>query len=407
MQGINFSFCGKLKKIKTDNFKTDELRVFPSGWCNRTYKISASAKSSRYMFDLRFGFWGDARGVVNEAKNVIYTFERRKEGETKSKQLSIPYAKRFEPEYVEKAARKYYLDTNRGGDWFEISNIVAKFERNENVSDESKDKFKVYNLAQAKAEMAKLAENRKEFVCYGDFLNAVKDIVESGRYDNEKWNVSGTWEITYSEEKGQFYKNFVPTRMSLAKPESEEYMRLMFDAVYGEGAWNDEYFAETGKCYLDAYVEYYDSKFKDVNGGKVFCPVHIAFPMADAAVKDKIGSKFSNSTVDVPYHVVGLVCNYINGAERVEITEESLTDEQREDISLGLTTLEDIRRALGGTAYGEKITEIRFAKYDNAVYGHRDTVYTDKDIEPPHHEENREVINNTITTDGNDDIFDI
>lgn len=405
MQGINFNFCGKLKKIKTDKFKTDEIKAFSSGWCTRTYKFAGQAKSSRYMFNMQFGYWGDSRGNLDEAKNVIYTFAKRKEGETKSAQLKIPYAKRFDEETIKDVARRYYLDTNPAGDWFEISNIVAKFEKNEAVSDESKDKYKVYNLVQAKAEQAKLAENRKEFICYGDFVDAINEIVESGKYENEKWSISGNWEIAYSEEKGQFYKNFVPTRVSRAKDDAEEHMRIIFDAVYGDGAWNEEYFADTGKCYLDAYVEYYDGRFKDINKGKVFCPMHIAFNIEDDEAKNYIGAKFDGHNPEVPYHVVGLVCDYINGAERIEITEDDLTDEQRKDIAYGYTTFEDIKRALGGSAYGEKITEIRFVKYDNTVYGHRDTVYTDSDIEPPHHEENA-VVKETIST-GEDDIFEI
>ena len=53
----------------------------------------------------------------------------------------------------------------------------------------------------------------------------------------------------------------------------------------------------------------------------------------------------------------GVVVNMLNGAQKTEITEDMLTDEQRDDLDCGLITMDDIRAELGSSVYGEKIRE--------------------------------------------------
>ncbi len=39
----------------------------------------------------------------------------------------------------------------------------------------------------------------------------------------------------------------------------------------------------------------------------------------------------------------GVIVNMLNGAQRIEITEDMLTDEQKNDLDCGLITMDDIR----------------------------------------------------------------
>ena len=85
---------------------------------------------------------------------------------------------------------------------------------------------------------------------------------------------------------------------------------------------------------------------------------------------------------DNSWKEVGCDVEMINGSPRVNITYEMLDDDQKDNIDLGLTTLEDIQRELGGAVYGEHIRELRFNKYSYGYSaGPKDTEFTDKDMQ--------------------------
>ena len=84
---------------------------------------------------------------------------------------------------------------------------------------------------------------------------------------------------------------------------------------------------------------------------------------------------------DESFKEYGVIVNMLNGAQRVEITEDMLTDEQKEDIEFGLITLDDIRKDLGGSAYGDRIREYQFVKPARGfMKGREDTVYKEEDM---------------------------
>ena len=89
----------------------------------------------------------------------------------------------------------------------------------------------------------------------------------------------------------------------------------------------------------------------------------------------------------------------LNGAQKTEITEDMLTDEQKDDLECGLITMDDIRAELGGNVYGERIREYQFLKPAKGfTRGRVDTVYTEDDmIIKPLEEE---------LPDGTEDLFD-
>ena len=71
----------------------------------------------------------------------------------------------------------------------------------------------------------------------------------------------------------------------------------------------------------------------------------------------------------------------LNGAQKTEITEDMLTDEQKEDLECGLITLDDIRADLGGSVYGDRVQEYQFDKIARGfTKGRNDTVFTDDDM---------------------------
>ena len=89
----------------------------------------------------------------------------------------------------------------------------------------------------------------------------------------------------------------------------------------------------------------------------------------------------------------------LNGAQKVEITEDMLTDEQKEDLECGLITLDDIRADLGGNVYRDRVQEYQFSKIARGfTRGRNDTVYTAEDMVIKPIEEK--------LPEGTDDLFD-
>ena len=138
---------------------------------------------------------------------------------------------------------------------------------------------------------------------------------------------------------------------------------------------------EKGKYYVNGYMMEYDQNRKR----NIPVPVTITIP----AGKDEAGQKWAERVKhkfifeddDESFKEYGSVVNMLNGAQRIEIDEDMLTDEQREDIKYGLTTLDDIRRDLGGSAFGERIREYQFVKPARGfTRGREDTAYTEEDM---------------------------
>ena len=66
---------------------------------------------------------------------------------------------------------------------------------------------------------------------------------------------------------------------------------------------------------------------------------------------------------------------------------KKLSDDQREDIEAGLVSFDEIKREMGGYAYGDRITETRIVGLQRGFSGGaKDTVYSDSDFEEPKHD---------------------
>ena len=115
-------------------------------------------------------------------------------------------------------------------------------------------------------------------------------------------------------------------------------------------------------------------------------PVVITIPVpsndADEKTKKRTEAiKHKFMVEDDTFKEYGAVVNMLNGAQKVEITEDMLTDEQREDLDCGLITMDDIRAELGGNVYGDRIREYQFIKPARGfTKGRQDTVYTEDDM---------------------------
>lgn len=80
----------------------------------------------------------------------------------------------------------------------------------------------------------------------------------------------------------------------------------------------------------------------------------------------------------------GIIVNMLDGAQKAEITEDMLTDEQKDDLECGLITMDDIRAEYGKDVYGDRIRELQFVKPARGfTKGSNETAYSVEDLEIP------------------------
>ena len=168
---------------------------------------------------------------------------------------------------------------------------------------------------------------------------------------------------------------------------------------FSENAVDDTMADETGDIIFNAYTQSYFSNIK----GNAFVPM--SFKISKDAPKAKGFVKLFNKAEDESVKELGITCDFINGAKRMEISEEMLSDEQKEMIDMGMVTFEDIRTELGGSVYGNRVSEIRLTGLMKGYSGGiQDTVFVQSDfVKKPIKQE--EVVN--IFSDDSDDDEDI
>lgn len=178
------------------------------------------------------------------------------------------------------------------------------------------------------------------------------------------------------------YDSLVPTRIYLAADDAEESATATVTMLFGENAIDDMSLEEKGKYYVSGYMMEYESSMKKT----IPVPVVVTIPNVsdDATEKEKkkleaIKKKFYVDGEE--FKEYGIVVNMLNGAQKVEITEDMLTEEQKDDLDCGLITMDDIRAELGKSVYGDAVKEWQFVKPAKGfTSGSKETAYTSEDM---------------------------
>ena len=339
-----FEFVGKLKKIEkeTEKFKAFEEKRYDSGWTNQTFKFNTINGNNSHVMQIRAGFWSKKDGSVDDGKMKIYT-QSKAEGGAKSQQMEVAFVDRANPDVLSRVAyfRKFGINLNAPGE----------------AKDPSKD---------------------HEFIFEGDFMTALRKLMDNPKFMERRVKIKGNMEIQYGDSTGVFYRTFVPTRISFADDDEKDQMKVSIDLIYGHDAFEDD---GGDALTVNCYHRYYDANYrKDSCKGYATCPIQIVVRgrnIIDSAVR-----RFTNFPDDCKYAQLDASLDVINGTELVSLTYDDLSDDAKENIDLGLSTLEDEIRAVGGSVYGDRVTELRFAGTRNA----RGTAYEDEDMAPPRHD---------------------
>lgn len=369
-----FNFCGKISLGReSEKFKPIERRDFSSGWTTTTVRFNCLSGTNRVPCMAQGGKW------VNDKKNVIKSFGKTTTDENgkviKGEKIEIPWIKRFDVDQIDKVAgfRKFVCDTGDAKMRYKLQDLVNAF-KNGTVTDEMKEQVGIDNLDDAKDALEKSMAKKRTFLSEWDFAEHIAKVAASDKFKNKMFYISGNYDVQYNAEKSQFYANYHVNRVVLAPDDAVPVTTLNVDFYFGEDAWNDDNYDETGKCYINGWTNYYDSNVKKTG----FKPIVVAVKEDEKKLK-AFKRKFS---VEDGIKQIGLILNVIEGAERQEITMEMLDDETREDIEAGLLDFERVKREMGGNVIGNRISELRFVELAPKKNTVQDTVYSMDDMVP-------------------------
>lgn len=408
---MNFEMVGKLSISKdTEKFHPYEERTFDSGWCKRRLMMTAICGDNRHMLTIDGGCWSDGHGDIS-----TFSKSYTKDGvKIKGQKLVIPFKDRLTSPLLEEVAeyKKFVIDLEEYGRRYLLEKAAEKIHEGTSLTDEELEKMGLSNESEVADELKKSIELKHEFITEWDYAEFVKQVVDSGEYKDCKFLIRGNIEKQYSDQNTRWYERVVPTRIYRVADSTEEKSVGKITMIYNKDAIDDMSVEEKGKYYINGFTMEYDF----ARGKQIPAPVSIVIPAAgeNATDKEKRIEKvlLGRFTIDDDsWKAYGVEVNMLNGAQRVEITEDMLTDEQIENLELGFVTMDDIRAELGNDVYGDRVQEYRFVKFlSGFTKCAQDTAYTDEDmvVTPLNvdEDENTDANDELSGDDEDDDLFD-
>ena len=336
------NFIGKLRKLKENGYEEQE---FNGGLIRKKIRCQIICQDNVQWLEATALVWKD------EKKNKIYTMKHVEDG--KDEKLEVKWSDRFNQDIVNSVAgyKKFVVDTD-------------SFSHRKSLEEEGLDE-----------ELEKSKKKRKEFLHASDFVDYLRKVLDNEKSKEMVFRVTGNVDFSYSAEKDLYYRTFTPQKITRVPDDTNQICEGSMKVYFSENAIDDTMADETGDIIFNAYTQNYFSNIK----GNAFVPM--SFKINKDAPKAKGFVKLFNKAEDESVKELGITCDFINGAKRLEISEEMLSDEQREMIDMGMVTFEDIRAELGGSVYGDRVNEIRLTGlmkgYSSGV---QDTMYSIEDL---------------------------
>lgn len=379
-----FDFIGNIVPCKvTDNFKPYEKRTFDSGWSKTTLKFNVACGNNRHFLEV------GCFTPENIESSIIYTTKctQSEDGSRSYDNIEVKYSDRAKSDIVNSIApfKKFVVDTEIPKRRYQLESALEKF-KDGTITDEQMTEIGVSSLEDCQIEYDKSCKRKHEFIWEYDFIEYLNKLINSSTIKDYKWHITGTYELEYNTEKDQWYRKFKPQRVYRALDSDEYKSQADFVVVFGKDAVDDSSFEETQKLRINGFIgQYLGKPYKKI------CYAPMTFTVDgstdERAKKMAMGFKKKFTFPDDyegEYREIGVTTTVLDGSQEIELTEDMLTDEQRENIEFGLTTLEDIKKELGKPVFGDRVTDIVVTGlargYSN---GANNTVYTAEDMGKP------------------------
>lgn len=303
-----FSFCGTPVIPKQ---KADTKRPF----CKEITKKDEKTKETKKMLSMTFGIKETDMNMAfveafDSQQKVIKTMD------TDNEKLDVDWDDRFDEDIISKVAsyRKYIVDLgdDHGG--------------------------------------------RQEFITAYDMIEHLREYLPD--YDG-RVVVIGQFTRDWYAKKKMYFSKFRVQNVFAAPEERKNRLLLTMDLFYNKASLDDSDFDESKKMTLDCYIEQYINK----DEGRKYVPIQVVFSGAKYDLENEKHKKLfdykmkyikvkNKNMVHIPWEIV-----LLRGAEEAEFDESMLTDSQREQVELGIKTVDDFRPK--GNIYGDRIDEFR------------------------------------------------
>lgn len=312
------NFIGKLRKLKENGYEEQE---FSGGLIRKKVRFQMICGDSVQWLEAVALVWKD------EKKNKIYTIKSVENG--KDEKIEVKWSDRFSESIVNSVAgyKKWVIDTDT---------FAHRKELEEGGLDEELEKSK---------------KKRKEFLHAADFIDYLVKILDNEKSKDMVFRVTGSVDFSYSENKGQYYRTFTPQKITRVPDDTKQICEGSMKVYFSENAVDETMTDETGDIAFNGYVQNYFSNIK----GNAFVPMSFTINK-DAEMADGFKMIFED-VEDERVMELGVVVDFINGSQQVNITEDMLTDKQRKMIAMKMTTFEKIKRELGDTVRGDRVTK--------------------------------------------------
>lgn len=366
-----FEIVGKLSISKeTEKFSPYEFTEYPSGWNKAKLLFNVQSAENRHMLSMEGMYKADGTGKV-------YTFTKgsvdpKTHEKIKGENIQVPWKDRHNPEVIENVAefKKFVFDLEKTGRRYKLQQAVEG-----TLPQEEMDELGVEDFEKALEESKK---KRKEFISEYDFTEFLNKVISSGKLDGKLFRVLGN--IVHSEYNGKIYKKLVPQRVYLVDNSEEQVSNGQITVYYNKESLDTASYAATKKYYINGFVRDYDGNRKE----NVPCPIQLTL---DDSNEDEKRSKMVNiikkqfEVKDSSWKEFGVKVRLLDGAQKVEITEDMLTDFQKEMLELEAITMDEIRKEIGGDVYGDKVQEMIIVNVAKGfTKGRKDTVFVDSDF---------------------------
>lgn len=261
--------------------------------------------------------------------------------------LSVPWDSR--EEYVDIAANfmKYTVDLSDPDEKNRYRDAIRSGDFSE-IDCETED--------EAKLKLAELYAMRQEFITSYDFAEYLREHLPD--FDGK---ITVTGQVRRSFYNNKYTDNFEPRAVYAAGSETKNKLSMKIGFFYNKDSVEKAKYETDKKIFVNGYVlQWINSVDKNR-----FMPLQLVFDASKYNLENERHKRlldYKLKYIDInneTYQELAWEVRIVNGAEIVEFTEDMLTDSQKEQVELGLKTLEDFKPR--GNIYGERIREYRLA----------------------------------------------
>lgn len=297
-----------------NNFKFTGEMYFPKPDAKRPF-VRTFSKNNRKMASLNLGIkasnsnmaFVEMFGVKN---NVIQTTN------TDNERIEVNWEDRFDEDVVNSVAfyRKYTVDLGEGFD-------------------------------------------RRVFITEYDTIEYLKDNL--GKYEGK---VCITGQMNKEWYKDRYYDKFRVGNIYAVAPESKNKLEVSMDIYFDKDSIDESDFKKEKRIYLNAHILQYISKDEGnkfmpqqfvLDGNKLDFENETHVKLFDYRKKYMTTNK--KTVVRMLWDIT-----YINGADTVDFDESQLTTTQKEQVELGLATVDSFKPS--GDIFGNRVNEFRLFK---------------------------------------------